>query len=325
MITLYLLCVILGLFVLTISADKFVDSSSNIAKHLGMSPLLIGMIIIGFGTSAPELVVSILAAIEGNAGIALGNAYGSNITNIALILGSTALFRPIIVESQVVKKELPILIGITVISMGLLFDLQLSRIDSLVLLIIFSLLMMWTILQSKKNKSDQLTLEVEQELQNSSSSFNLKKIALTLVLSFIVLIISSRVLVYGAVGIATIFGVSDLIIGLTIVALGTSLPELASSIIAIKKGESDLAIGNIIGSNLLNSLLVVGVAGVITPVALSKDFFYRDILVMFGLTLSLFFMGIGLKGKGKIGRIKGGILFTCYIIYVGYLIVTSVS
>ncbi len=325
MITLYLLCVILGLFALTVSADKFVDSSSSVAKYLGMSPLLIGMIIIGFGTSAPELVVSILASVEGNPGIALGNAYGSNITNIALILGSTALFRPIIVESQVVKKELPILIGITVISMALLFDLQLNRIDSVILLIIFAILMTWTILQSKNNKKDQLTLEIEQELPETSATYNLKKIALTLVFSFIVLIISSRVLVYGAVGIATIFGVSDLIIGLTIVALGTSLPELASSIIAIKKGESDLAIGNIIGSNLLNSLLVVGVAGAITPAALSKDFFYRDILVMFGLTLSLFVMGIGFKGKGTIGRFKGGILLTCYIVYVGYLIMTSVS
>lgn len=325
MITLYLLCLVLGLIILTISADKFVDSSSVLAKSFGMSPLLIGMVIIGFGTSAPELVVSILASIDGNAGIALGNAYGSNITNIALILGFTAIFRPILIDSQVIKKELPILIGITLISMAFLYDLHLSRTDSFILLAIFAFLMEWTFIQSKKNKNDPLVKEMEQELSNTPKPQNIKKVTLTLFISFLILIISSRILVYGAVGIATYLGVSDLIIGLTIVALGTSLPEFASSIIAVKKGESDLALGNIIGSNLLNSLLVVGVSGLISPISLDKEFFYRDVLVMSILTISLFVMGFRLKGKGEISRIKGGLLLLSYLIYVGYLITSSVS
>lgn len=325
MITIYLLCIILGLIALTMSAEKFVNSSSSVAKYFGMSPLLIGMIIIGFGTSAPELVVSIFAAFEGNPGIALGNAYGSNITNIALILGFSAIFRPIIVESRVIKKELPILIGITILSAALLYDLHLSRTDAFILLSIFAVLMEWTILQSKKNKKDILIEEVEKEIIEVPNKKEFKKVITFLLISFLILIISSRILVYGAVGVATYLGISDLIIGLTIVALGTSLPEFASSIIALKNGESDLALGNIIGSNLLNSLVVVGASGIISPIDLDRAFFNRDISTMTILTISLFVMSLARQGKGQIGRIKGGILLTSYIIYVTYLIISSTS
>jgi len=324
MIFIFFICIIIGLLVLTISADKFVDSSSVIAKLLGMPPLLIGMLIIGFGTSAPELVVSILASFEGNPGIAIGNAYGSNITNIALVLGTTALFRPILVESQVIRRELPILIGITLISVSLLFDLNLSRIDSLILLLIFAGLMGWTFYQSFNNRQDKFSEEVDEELDSIPSTQNIKKVVLVLIISLVLLIVSSRVLVYGAVGIATYLGVSDLIIGLTIVALGTSLPELASSIIAIKKGETDLAIGNIIGSNLLNSLAVVGISGVISPVDIEKEFFNRDIMIMTALTISLFVMGYGFKKDGEITRPKGILLLISYISYIGYLVKISI-
>lgn len=325
MLFVFFVCVVLGLFFLTVSADKFVDSASAVAKYLGMPPLLIGMLIIGFGTSAPEMVVSILASLEGNPGIALGNAYGSNITNIALILGATAIFRPITVESQVIRRELPLLTLITILSIGLIYDLHLSRLDSIILLIIFLAFMGWSIYQSLKNKNDMLAQEVEKELVEDNTPSSMKKVYVTLIISFIILIVSSRVLVYGAVGIATYLGISDLIIGLTIVALGTSLPEFASSIIAVKKGESDLALGNVIGSNLFNTLIVVGLSGAINPLNIDADFFNRDTLVMFILTVSLFFLGFGFNGPGKITRVKGSLLVLFYCAYVGYLLMNSLA
>lgn len=325
MLAVFFICLVLGLLFLTLSADKFVDSASATAKHLGMSPLLIGMLIIGFGTSAPELVVSILSSVEGNSGIALGNAYGSNITNIALILGATALFKPIIVESQVIKRELPLLTFISILSVALIFDLHLSRVDAIIHLLIFSALMGWTCYENIKEKKDVLAEEVEQELKSIDTNTSMTKVYLTLIVSLIILIASSRLLVYGAVGIATYLGVSDLIIGLTIVALGTSLPEFASSIIAVRKGESDLALGNVIGSNFFNTLMVVGLSGVIHPLDVEKEFFYRDSLLMVGITVSLFILGFGFKKPGKITRFKGLLLTSTYVAYVGYLVYTSIK
>lgn len=320
MIAVYLLALVLGLIALVKSADKFVDSASLVAKKLGMSPLLIGMIIVGFGTSAPEFVVSALASLEGNSGIALGNAYGSNITNIALILGATALFRPITVHSQVIKKELPLLALITVVSIFLIYDLDLSRSDAFIMLGIFTAIMFWTFLQNKNNKNDSFAQEIESELEAIPASMG--RIYFMLVASLVALVISSRALVFGAVGIAELFGVPDMIIGLTIVAIGTSLPEFASSIIAAKKGESDIAIGNVIGSNILNTLVVVGISGTIDPTKLAQDFFYRDAMVVLGLTLSLFILGYGFKKDGVITRTKGALLLISYLAYIGYLIST---
>ncbi len=320
MIAVYLLALVLGLIALVKSADKFVDSASLVAKKLGMSPLLIGMIIVGFGTSAPEFVVSALASLEGNSGIALGNAYGSNITNIALILGATAIFRPITVHSQVIKKELPLLALITVVSIFLIYDLDLSRLDAFIMLGIFIAIMVWTFLQNKNNANDSFAQEMESELEDIPASMG--RIYFILVASLVALVISSRALVFGAVGIAELFGVPDMIIGLTIVAIGTSLPEFASSIIAAKKGESDIAIGNVIGSNILNTLVVVGISGTIDPTKIATDFFYRDAMVVLGLTLSLFLLGYGFKKDGVITRTKGALLLISYFAYIGYLIST---
>lgn len=317
----YILSLVIGLVVLVWSADKFVDGASAIAKHYGMPPLLIGMVIIGFGTSTPELVVSALASFQGNSGIALGNAYGSNITNIALILGATSLLMPISVHSQVLRKELPILTLITLLSIGLIYDFNLSRLDAFLLLLIFSLLMGWTIWQGLKKSKDAFAKEMEEELKDVKI-VSIKKSYLYLGSGLVLLIISSRILVYGAVGIATALGVSDIIIGLTVVAVGTSLPEFASSIIAARKGEPDIALGNVLGSNLFNTLAVVGLAGVIHPLSFDKEIIYRDVSVMLLLTISLFLFGYGFKGEGRINRIEGGILLASYIGYVGYLIYT---
>lgn len=310
----------LGLALLVWSADRFVEGSAATARHFGMPPLLIGMVIIGFGTSAPEMVVSAISAWQGNPGIALGNAYGSNITNIALILGLTALISPIAVHSQVLRKELPILTGITILAAWQLWDGEITRIDAMVLLGVFAGLMAWTIWQGMRTNADALGSEMEGELE--VHAMPLSRATGWLVVGLILLIASSRILVWGAVEIAHGFGVSDLIIGLTIIAVGTSLPELASSIIAARKGEHDIALGNILGSNLFNTLAVVGIAGTIHPMVVGPEVFSRDVMVMAALTASLFVIGYGFRGPGRINRFEGAALLTCYVGYTIYLVTT---
>lgn len=322
-----LLMIVIGLIVLVWSADLFVEGAAALARFWGMSPLLIGMVVIGFGTSAPELSVSALSALQGNPGIALGNAYGSNITNIALILGVTALISPIVVQSQIIKKELPILFGVTLFAFGQLYDGDLSRNDALLELAVFTAVMGWMVLQSAKEQTrpaDVLESEIEDELDEHRMSF--AQAMIWLISGLVLLVISSRLLVWGAVSIAHDLGVSDLIIGLTIVAVGTSLPELASSIVAARKGEHDLAVGNIIGSNLFNTLAVVGLAGAIHPMAIPVEIVNRDWPIMALLTASLFALGYaGKRGTGRINRVEGGLLLAVYVGYTLYLIETVVS
>jgi len=319
MMGLAVLALIVGLALLVWSADRFVEGAASTARYFGMPPLLIGMVIVGFGTSAPEMVVSALAGIEGSPGIALGNAYGSNIANIALILGVTALISPIMVHSTVLRKELPILTLLTVLSIALIADLDLSRLDALVLLLVFGGLMAWTIYQGLKQKDDSLANEIETE--TAEKAMPLKRAVFWLVVGLLLLIASSRILVWGAVEIAQIFGVSDMIIGLTIIAVGTSLPELASSVIAARKGEHDIALGNVLGSNLFNTLAVVGIAGSIHPFAVEPETLSRDMVVMGALTISLFLIGYGFRGRrGRINRIEGAILLSTYVGYTGWLI-----
>ena len=315
------IAVILGLAMLVWSADRFVEGSAATARHFGMPPLLIGMVVVGFGTSAPEMVVSALAAWQGKSGIALGNAYGSNITNIALILGVTALISPIAVHSQVLRKELPILTVVTALAAWQLSDGVITRADAALLLAVFAGLMAWTIWQGLRQQNDALGSEIEQEL--AVHAMPVRRAVFCLALGLILLIISSRILVWGAVEIAEGLGVSDLIIGLTVVAVGTSLPELASSIIAARRGEHDIALGNILGSNLFNTLAVVGVAAAIQPLSVGAEVLDRDMLVMAALTLSLFAIGYGWRQPGgRISRSKGGLLLAAYLAYTAYLINT---
>jgi cation:H+ antiporter len=318
--TLAFLAIFFGLALLVWSADLFVEGSAATARHFGMPPLLIGMVIVGFGTSAPEMVVSALAASQGNPGIALGNAYGSNIINIGLILGLTAIISPIAVHSQILRKELPLLLVITVLAGYQIWDGELSRFDALVLLVIFGALMAWTIRQGLRQRADALGAEIEQELVEHA--LPMKRAVFRLVLGLLLLIASSRILVWGAVTIAHGFGVSDLLIGLTIVAIGTSLPELAASIIATRKGEHDIALGNILGSNFFNTLTVVGIAGMIHPMAVAPEVFSRDVFFMALLTVSLFVFGYGFRGPGRINRWEGTVLLASYIGYTVYLITT---
>jgi cation:H+ antiporter len=316
-----LLAVVAGLALLVWSADKFVDGASATATHAGMPPLLIGMLIIGFGTSAPEMVVSALAASQGNPGLALGNAYGSNITNIALIIGLVAVISPITVHSQVVRKELPILLGVTALAGYQLLNGQLSRMDAWVLLGAFFLLMGWSIVAGMRGRGDALETEFDAELKEKAMP--LKLAIFWLVLGLVLLIVSSRILVWGAVDIAQGLGVSDMIIGLTVVAVGTSLPELASALAAVRKNEHDLALGNVIGSGLFNTLAVVGIAAGIMPLSVDPAMLSRDWVVMAALTFALFVMCIGIRGRpGCVNRIEGSILLLVYLGYTGYLIST---
>jgi cation:H+ antiporter len=310
-----------GLVLLLWSADRFIHGAAASARYVGLPPLLIGMVVVGFGTSAPELVVAVLAANQGNPGIALGNAYGSNITNIAFILGVTALISPIDVHSQILRKELPLLIAATVLAASQLWDGELSRMDAAVLLAVFAALMIWSIRQGLRNKTDTLASETAQELD--VHAMPIARAVFWLVVGLLVLVASSRLLVWGAVTIAQGLGVSDVVIGLTVVAIGTSLPELASSIIAARKGEHDIALGNVIGSNLFNTLAVVGVAGSIHPTAISPEIFSRDILLMAAVTIALFAMAYGVRAPRTISRREGAALATCYAAYLGYLIASA--
>lgn len=311
--------IIAGLILLVWSADKFVEGSATTASHFGMPPLLIGMVVVGFGTSAPEMAVSALAASQGNPGLALGNAYGSNITNIALILGITALLAPIAVHSQVMRKELPILILVTAFAGWQLWDGDLSRMDAIGLMLAFVVLIGWSIYQGLRQPDDALAKEMTEEV----NAMPVRKAILWLVVGLLLLIISSRILVWGAVDLATTFGISDLVIGLTIVAVGTSLPELASSIIAARKGEHDLALGNILGSNLFNTLAVVGIAGLIAPMPVAPEVLTRDFPVMAALTLVLFAMCYGFRGPGRINRFEGSALLLAFVAYTVYLLAFS--
>jgi K+-dependent Na+/Ca+ exchanger family protein len=313
--------IIVGLLLLIWSADRFVDGAAATARHFGMPQLLIGIVIIGFGTSAPEMIVSAFSALNGNPGIALGNAYGSNITNIGLILGLTALVLPLAVNSQVLKQELPVLIFVTALSAFLIMDGDVLRLDAWILLGIFFIYMGWTIWTGLRNRDDSLVHDVKEELQEQEY-MSLAKALMWVVIGLALLMGSSQLLVWGAVEIARYFGVSDLVVGLTIVAVGTSLPELASSIAAARKNEVDLAVGNIIGSNLFNTLAVVGLAGAIAPMQIEQEVFTRDMPVMSVLTVLLLVFGFG--KKGQINRIKGLILLLAYISYNFYLFKTAI-
>lgn len=318
--------VLVGLSFLVWSADKFVDGAVGVAKFMGMSTLLIGMVVVGFGTSAPEMVVSALSAAQHNPELALGNAYGSNIANIALILGFTAVIRPVVVKNIALKRDLPVLLVVTAFSIFLVSNLSVTRMDGIIMLAVFALAMGINVVSEMRQKKSLAAVAVEEK---TSAPASLWKSLFWLLLGLAVLVASSRLLVWGAVEIARALGVSDLLIGLTIVAVGTSLPELASSIAAARKGEDDLAFGNIVGSNLFNTLLVVGIAAVIDPMErVSSSILYRDMPLMSILTVLLFVFGLPIRKvdgvrRGRINRIEGSVFVVLYISYLVYLVLEA--
>lgn len=310
--------ILFGLILLVWAADRFVMGAAGLARSLGVPPLLIGLTIVGFGTSAPEILVSTMASLQGNPGLAVGNAIGSNIANIALILGTTALIAPLTVKSDILRREYPLLLFVSIGAYVLLLDGTLDVFDGVMLLsaLVVSMLLLVRIGQHR-GVSDPLADEIEAEIP---SDLGAAAAAGWFVLGLVLLLVSSRMLVWGAVEVATMLGVSDLVIGLTIVAIGTSLPELAASIMSALKNEHDLAIGNVIGSNLWNLLAVLGVPGLLAPGLVPPEAVDRDMLVMLGLTLALFAMGRSQRSRGIINRLEGGLLLACFIAYQGLLI-----
>jgi cation:H+ antiporter len=305
--------IVAGFLLLIWSADRFICGASALARNLNVSPLIIGLTIVGFGTSAPEMLVAAMAAIDESPGLAVGNAIGSNIANITLVLGISALIMPLDVHSRILKKELPLLLMAMLLMLLLIQDNILGRTDGLILISSVGLLMWWITRQAMLNKTmDPMYQEFADELPQPMST---AMAVFWLVLGLVFLVASSRILVWGAVEIATEFGVSDLLIGLTIIAIGTSLPELAASIAGALKNEHDIAIGNVVGSNMFNTLAVMGLPGLIYPSTLDSGVLDRDVPVVFILTIALVIMVYGFKGQGRINRIEGGILLACFAGY----------
>ncbi|PRY68661.1 calcium/sodium antiporter [Halomonas ventosae] len=311
--------VLAGLVLLVWSAERFVDGAAATSARLGLSPLLIGMLVIGFGTSAPELVVSALAAAQGNPGLALGNAYGSNIANIGLILGLVALISPLAVHSGVVRRELPVLGGVTLLSALLLWGGVIGRFEAILLLVLLAAFIGASIYLALRDGSDALSSDTEESL--AVHPMSLKAGLVWTGVGLVLLVVSSRILVWGAVAIAEGFGVSDLVIGLTVVAVGTSLPELASSISALRRREHDLVLGNVVGSNLFNTLGVVGLAGVIAPIEAGREVLLRDWSLMMAMTVMMAVFAMGWRGReGRINRVEGAALLAMFLGYTAYMV-----
>jgi cation:H+ antiporter len=314
----YLAAVVAGLAVLIWSADKFVEGAAAMARLLGVSIMIIGITIVGFGTSAPEIVVSIIAVLDNTPDIAIGNALGSNIANVGLILGVTAILAPIPVASRLFKTEYPLLMLATVVMAWCLYDLSLDIVDGVALLGLLILSLGYLIRIHRRNPA----AYAHEEHESAEMVHDMKMPAALgwLLLGLILLVGSSKLLVWGASGIATALGVSDLVIGLTVIALGTSLPELAASIASLRKGAPDLAIGNIIGSNLFNSLAVIGLPALMTTFTIDPSARSRDLLVVIGFTLLLVLMSRFPGGSARwITRLKGIILFVGFVMYQLYL------
>ena len=307
--------VLVGLGLLIWSADRFVDGASATASHLGMSPMLIGLTIVAFGTSAPEMLVSTMAALDHAPGLAIGNAIGSNIANIALVLGATALVSPMPIKGNLVRLELPILTLATLGAGILLLDYYLDIIDSALLL----LGLVVCLYLFKRYQQDHVQDKI-QPLANMS----LKLGIIWLIVGLVLLALGSRILVGGAIYIATDLGVSKMIIGLTIIAIGTNLPELAASIMSARKGQHGIALGNIIGSNIFNLLGVMAIPALINPVVIEADALWRDYGLM--LLLTLFILALGFKARrgGTISRLMGSLLLLIYVMYM-FLLYTNAT
>jgi cation:H+ antiporter len=278
---LFSVALIAGLILLIMSSDKFIEHSALVAEKLNVNPMIIGITLVAFGTSAPEMVVSAIAALDNAPEIAVGNVLGSNIANIALVFGITLLFSAVPIAKGLAKKEVPLVLAITLLTGALLYDQRLAIWDGIILLAAFVVIL--TILL-KGNKD--LKSELEGELPEDDGAPVSKSLLIALI-GLVVLIGSSKLLVWGAIGIATALGVSELVIGLTIVAVGTSLPELAASVSSVRKGHHDIAIGNIIGSNIFNLATVLPLPALIAPGLVDANVISRDYPWVLGLTVAL--------------------------------------
>lgn len=312
-LTLSILAIVVGFGLLVWGADRFVHGAAATARNLGISTLVVGLTVVGFGTSAPEILVSIIASFNGNPGLAVGNAIGSNIANIGLVLGVTALITPLMVNSDTLRREFPLMLLVMLLALVLVLDSRLGRIDGMILLGGLAMMIIWLVrLGRQRHYPEPMTSEFEREIP----VITLKRALVLTVLGLIVLLVGSQMLVYGAINIAQRLGVSDLVIGLTIVAIGTSLPELAASIMSALKKEHDIAIGNILGSNMYNLLAVLAIPGIVAPVTLEASVLSRDFAFMIGLAIALFIFAYGFNRPGRINRFEGLLLLGAYFSYM---------
>ena len=306
----------IGLIFLVLSAERLVIGAAVIARSFGLPPIVIGMTILAMGSSAPEMFVSATAALSGHTSIAVGNVLGSNIANIAFIVGLIAIIKPLSISAQVVRREFPLMLGVTLLAGFILWDNYIGFYEGVLLLVCFALfigMMLYIGLKEEESAYSSVSEHVEEIPQGISN----KRATLSIIFGLIVLPLSSHLLVDNSVVIARHFEMNDLVIGLTIIAIGTSLPELAASFIGVLKGEHDMVIGNVIGSNVFNILMVMGVPGLLAPEILNENAMSRDFWVMLGVSVLFFIMALG--RSGKITRIEGAILFACFIGYQFYL------
>ncbi len=316
--------IVAGLVLLAWSADKLVLYAVSLAKHLNVSPFLIGIVIIGFGTSAPEMLVSALAALDNVGGLAVGNALGSNIANIGLVLGFAACFSPLIISTKVLKVDLTVLFLITALTAGLLLDQKISTLDGIILASSLVLFLIWSAYSDKKNKSsNQEDIQGEDEFDlESEPDVSLKKSSLWTFISLVILLVSSKILLVGAIGISKALGISDLMIGLTVVAIGTSMPELAASIAAAKQKQTGLIIGNILGSNAFNTLGVLGIVGILSNTEVGPEVIQRDFIALFIIMVLLTALAFF---RGKLSKLSGTLLLLAYFSYLGLLIYNALQ
>lgn len=325
------MAIIAGLIGLVWGADRFVIGAASVAKNMGVSPMVIGLTIVSIGTSAPEIIVSTNAALEGAGTLAVGNALGSNLANIGLVLGVTALIAPLPAQRHLVFQEGPVLLFVTALVGYCLYNQTLGRIESLVMLALIPLLL-WITVKYKIQHPDPEEAAELAEVESITTTSNTAAAA-WFIAGLLVMLLSSKILVWGATTTAAEMGVSELVIGLTVVAIGTSLPELAASVTSALRGHHDIAIGNVFGSNLFNFLAVMPIAGVISPLQLDSAVFYRDYLAVTALTLLLlgaialhYFRQRKAENKAAtvhLGRKFGGVMLVLYVLYFVVLLPTS--
>ena len=307
------LLLFVGLVLLAGGADRFVEGAASLARNFGMSPMVVGLTVVAIGTSAPEMLVSAMAASAGNSGIAMGNVLGSNITNMTLVIGASAVVVPLAVASLTLRREFPLLVAGTALAWLLVADGLLSRTDAAILTIAFGVVLYFIV---RSARQAQLTDPLRRELDaRNEQRMHTRRAIVWALFGLGVLLVGAKLVVFGATAIARGFGVSDLVIGLTVVAIGTSLPELAASLSSALKGHPDIAVGNVLGSNMFNLLPVLAIAGFIQPFAIDDAVLQRDFPIVAILTGVFLAMCMGRRGPGRVTRFEGCVLL---VMFIGY-------
>jgi len=305
-----------GLVILWKAADLLVSGAVKLAERLGVSPLVIGLTVVAMGTSAPEVAASIAAAIRGQGDVAIGNVYGSNIANLALVGGLAALIRPLVIKKQTLRYQIPVMLLAALLLWPILHNLDLSRAEGIVLLAVFAVLILLIVFMARKEERRDIRA---QEHKDTHAIGNMKKSVLLVVIGLAGLALGADIAVRGAVFLGDRIGLSKAVIGLTIIAIGTSLPELATCVVAAVKGQHDISIGNLVGSNIFNTLLVVGTAGVVRPFTIAPRLIAADYWIM--IAVSAAFASLAIVGRRVIGRLGGTLLLCGYVGYMLYVLV----